>query len=61
MILEVMCQVCKSGTHPLVLLRRRLDDNAFERLLEARDGARAAKAAGMELGAAAMGNAIDVT
>ena len=52
-----MCQVCKTGCHSLTLLRRRLDDGAFERLLAARDSANAADEA---LEAALIGAAIDV-
>ena len=54
-----MCQVCKTGTHPLVLMRRRLNDETFERLIEARDGAKAARAAGMALDMAILGEPIN--
>ena len=55
-----MCQVCKTGHHPITMLRRRLDDDTFEHLLAARDAAKAAKAADEALGAALIGEAIDV-
>ena len=58
--LEVMCQVCKTGHHPITMLRRRLDDDTFERLLAVRDAANAAKAADAALGASLIGEAIDV-
>ena len=54
-----MCQVCKTGNHPLVALRRRLDDAAFERLLDLRDGAKTARAASAALEAALIGASID--
>ena len=54
-----MCQVCKTVTHPLVLMRRRLNDETFERLIEARDGAKAVKAADMALELAILGEPIN--
>ena len=42
------------------MLRRRLDDDTFEHLLAARDAAKAAKASDEALGAALIGEAIDV-
>ena len=42
------------------MLRRRLDDDTFERLLAVRDAANAAKAADAALGASLIGEAIDV-
>ena len=50
-----MCQACKTGHHPFTQLRRRLNDEAFERLLQARDAAKAARAADAAIGAALMG------
>ena len=55
-----MCQVCKTGHHPLTQLRRRLNDEAFELLMQARDAAKAARAADAAIGVALMGDAIDV-
>ena len=55
-----MCHVCKTGHHPLTQLRRRLDDEAFDRLLHARDAAKAARAVDAALEAAILGEAIDV-
>ena len=54
-----MCQVCRAGTHALVLMRRRLKDEMFERLIEARDGAKAASAAEMALEVAILGEPIN--
>ena len=56
---QVMCKVCNTGTHPLVLMRRRLSDETFESLLEARDGAKAARAANMALELAILGEPIN--
>ena len=55
-----MCQVCKTGHHPITMLRRRLDDDTFEHLLAARDAAKAAKAADEALVSALFRVAIDV-
>ena len=55
-----MCQVCKTGHHPLVALRRRLDDAGFERLLELREGAKAVRAATQALEVALLRAAVDV-
>ena len=57
---QVMCQVCKTGNHPLVALRRRLDDAAFERLLELREGAKAVRAATQALEVALLRAAVNV-
>ena len=54
-----MCQVCKTVTHPLVLMRRRLNDETFARLIDARDGAKAATAAAMALEMAILGEPIN--
>ena len=54
-----MCQVCRAGTHTLVLMRRRLNDETFERLIEARDGAKAVKAVDMALEMAILGEPIN--
>ena len=37
---QVVCAVCKTGHHPLSAIRRRLDDDAFELLMGARDRAK---------------------
>ena len=41
---EILCQVCKTGVHSITLLRRRLDDNLFERLMHIREAAKTARA-----------------
>ena len=57
---QVMCQVCKTGNHPLVALRRPLGDAAFEHLLGLREGAKAARAAAQALEVALLRAAVDV-
>ena len=54
-----MCKVCNTGTHTLASMRRRLDDDMFDRLIEARDGAKAARAADMALEFAILGEPIN--
>ena len=55
-----MCQVCKTGYHPLIALRRRLADDLFERLLDLRDGTKTARAATQALEVALLRAAVDV-
>ena len=55
-----MCQVCKTGHHPITMLRRRLGNDTFERLLAVRDAANAAKATDDALGVSLIGEAIDL-
>ena len=41
---KVVCQVCRTGFHEMVFLRKRLDDTTFEWLLFARERAKVSKA-----------------
>ena len=54
-----MCQVCKTGNHPLIALRRRLADDLFERLLDLREDTKSARVATQALEVALLRAAAD--